>query len=134
MRGNIILRVPIVDVARKTKNAAQPATEKKFLRLIRQMPGSPSGGRSCFGFLIAATFGVALIAVPSAGAAGTGGTAGAPAAGFVGSFDSTVLPLGVSITLDYCHCLKPEKYRKKKSACQILIGGTAGVFMTGCSR
>lgn len=40
----------IVDVAMNTKNAAHPATEKKFLRLILQMPWSCSGGRSCFGF------------------------------------------------------------------------------------
>jgi hypothetical protein len=46
-------RVLIVEVARKTKKAAQPATEKKLRRLIRQIPKSSSGGLSCFGFFIA---------------------------------------------------------------------------------
>ena len=72
IRGNIIRSVPIVEVARKTKNAAQPATEKKFRRLMRQMPRSFSGGLSCFGFLVAgvAAFGVGVGA--SFGLAGDG--------------------------------------------------------------
>ena len=51
MRGNIMRSEPTVEVARKTKKAAQPATEKKFRLLMRQMPGSASGALSCFGFL-----------------------------------------------------------------------------------
>ena len=34
----------------KLRNPSQPATERKFLRFIRHMPGSPDGGRSCFAF------------------------------------------------------------------------------------
>lgn len=41
---------PIVEVAMKTKNAAHPATEKKFRLLMRQIPWSSSGGLSCLGF------------------------------------------------------------------------------------
>ena len=65
---------PIVDVAMKTKNAAHPATEKKLRRLMRQMPWSSSGGRSCLGFFIAGT------ATTGVDGAGLGATTGATAA------------------------------------------------------
>lgn len=62
---------PIVEVAKNTKNAAQPAMEKKFLLLIRHIPWSSSGGRSCFGFFAVAPA-AAFAAVTGAGLAPVG--------------------------------------------------------------
>ena len=58
----------MVEVVRNTKKAAHPATEKKFRRLMRQMPGSFSGGLSCLGFFTAA----AATGLGVAGATGLG--------------------------------------------------------------
>ncbi len=63
-----------VEVAMKTKKAAHPATEKKFRRLMRQMPGSSSGALSCFGFLTAGAGGFGA-------AAAVGGATGFAAEG-----------------------------------------------------
>ena len=116
MRGNIIRSVAIVETARKTKNAAHPATEKKLRRLILQMPGSSSGALSCFGFLTppagGADFagagetgfaGVATVEAP----AGGGGTAmgdGGAALGGGGSGVGAVGSTGLSITLKNTKC------------------------------
>jgi len=41
-------KAPIVEVRMNPKKESQPATESTLRRFIRQMPGSSSGGRSCF--------------------------------------------------------------------------------------
>src|SRR6185436_18306782 len=103
MRGNIMRRAPTVEVAIKTKNAAQPAIEKKFRRLMRHIPWSSSGGRSCFGFLIA---GGALTAAGAGfGTWGSvGGTEGTPA-GF-GAFEFSITAKMILVA---------EKVKKRKN-------------------
>jgi hypothetical protein len=64
-------------VARKTKNPAQPATEKKLRLLMRQIPGSSSGALSCFGFFIGGDETTGLVAVPEGDVFGVDGDAAA---------------------------------------------------------
>src|SRR6267378_2293068 len=123
MRGNIIRSVPMVEVARNTKNAAHPASEKKFRRLIRQMPRSSSGGLSCLGFLIAPA-----VAGGFGGGTATAGadveldaTGGLPAGG--GVLFSVPGPLGLSITplMSFqIPLIEREKYSKKIALSQTI--------------
>jgi len=85
----------MVAVMMNEKNANQLATFRKFFLLIRQIPWSSSGGRSCFAFRNWAPTGGAGLAV-----AGGGGDAGAIAgasgvAGVDFGFTYSVVAAGV---------------------------------------
>src|SRR5579862_8981502 len=97
---------PMLEVAINTKNAPHPATPIKLRRLIRQIPGSSTGGLSCLGFLIAegaaATGGFAAVGVT--GVAGSGGAAATVAGGTAVGIAAGALGLGAGFGAAAAFC------------------------------